>query len=537
MNKQIFLALGLIIGAAFTAYAIPPSPRLISELQQKGDTAAISRLQNHHTALQSRRQAVTEQRAAQAAARRVANGEQAWGGIELNMAPHGLLILVDFTDKQFTTPKADLDSMINGYNYSRRYTSYDQNWRRITITANGSAAQYFADQSNGAYRPKFDLCGPYTLSHNMAYYGGNDSGGNDKNTAAFVKEACELAHTSGVNFSNYDYDNDGEVDFVYIIYAGYGEADSGEENAIWPHSFWLLDGSRVTLRLDNKLINTYACGNEINAVSNKMDGIGTLVHEFSHVLGLPDLYATNDASHKTLGMWDVLDAGPYNNDGNTPPAYSAYERFVMGWLTPEVLSSARSCVMGEIQTSNRAYMITSTGTSNLKGTNPSPAEFYMLENRQKTGWDTYLPGEGMIITKIKYSFEKWYGNTVNNSASNQGVDLIEADGRAPSYGKSGNLGKATDAYPDGADFYTPYAKYPITDIYMQDGVIYFDFMGGGPSAVEDVIAGSTNLSDIIAVYDISGRLIQSGAIHFDQLHPGMYIGQSASGKSTKFNIR
>ncbi len=537
MNKRFFLALGLIIGIAYTAIAIPPSPRLINELLQKGDTAAISHLRNRHAALQAQRQMVVEQRAAQAAARRVANGEQAWGDLELNMAPHGLLILVNFADKQFTTPKADLDSMINGYNYSRSYTSYDENWRRITIKANGSAAQYFSDQSNGTYRPKFDLCGPYTLSQPMAYYGGNNNSGNDKNTAAFVKEACELAHEAGINFSNYDYNNDGEVDFVYLIYAGYGEADSGEENTIWPHSFWLRDGSHVTLRLDNKLINTYACGNEINAVSNKMDGIGTLVHEFSHVLGLPDLYATNDATHKTMGMWDVLDAGPYNNDGNTPPSYSAYERFVMGWLKPEVINSSRSFVLGEIQSDRRAYMITSTGTSNLKGTNPSPAEFYLLENRQKVGWDKYLPGEGMIITKVKYSLEKWYGNTVNNSASNQGVDLIEADGKAPIVGRTGSYGKATDAFPDGSDFYTPYPKYPITNIFMQDGVIYFDFMGGGPNAIEDVIAGSTNLSEIIAVYDISGRLVQSGTIQFDQLHPGMYIGQSINGRSTKFTIR
>ena len=117
------------------------------------------------------------------------------------------------------------------------------------------------------------------------------------------------------------------------------------------------------------------------------------------MLGLPDLYATNNSTHRTMDDWDIMDAGSYNNNGDTPPAYSAYERFFLGWLTPTVLNTPGKYSLKDLKSSNEAYIITATGTSNLVGNNPNPTEFYLLENRQKTGWDKKPAGSGMMITK------------------------------------------------------------------------------------------------------------------------------------------
>jgi len=169
--------------------------------------------------------------------------------------------------------------------------------------------------------------------------------------------------------------------------------------------------------------------------------------------------------------WDIMDAGSYNNNGDTPPAYSAYERFFLGWLTPTVLNTPGKYSLKDLKSSNAAYMITATGKSNLVGNNPNPTEFYLLENRQKTGWDKKPAGSGMMITKVKYSYNKWNENTVNNTASALGVDIIEAGG-------AGQYSSATDLFPNGANFFTPYETYPITDITSSSKIIHFNFMGG-----------------------------------------------------------
>lgn len=531
MNKHLFLTCVLALCTAIAAIAIPPSPRLLQELEEAGDTAAIRQLLEHSARLDARRR----EGAAKVAARADANDDMV-----LNAAPRGLVIIVSFSDLAFTTPKADIDSMLNGYNYSRSYQT-KVNGVRNTISAKGSVAQYFRDNSMGKYNPQFDVVGPYTVSKSKNYYGQNDSDGNDLHVDELVKEAVKLADADGVDFTLYDnlnqYGNkgkDGLVDFILIYYAGKGEADGGASTTIWPHSFWMYSGYQQQVKVDNKYIDAYGCFNEINAGSGLLDGIGTCVHEFSHVIGLPDLYTTNYASHKTLGAWDVLDYGPYNNDGNTPPSYSAYERFVMGWLTPTVLSSAASINLEELQSSNTAYMVTSTGASNLKGVNPSPAEFFLIENRQKVGWDKFLPGHGMLITKVKYNSTSWWDNTVNNSSSSQGVDIIEADGKQT----ANSTGKQGDAFPTSTvTTYSPYTKFPITNIVENAGVISFDFMGGNKTSLDDMITDECDLTQVVAIYDISGRLIQQGGITLNDLQPGIYIGRTCTNKSIKFSIR
>ncbi|MGM9811023.1 MAG: M6 family metalloprotease domain-containing protein, partial [Paludibacteraceae bacterium] len=378
---------------------------------------------------------------------------------ETNIAEHGLVILVNFTDMAFSATQAEMDSMHNGYNYSRDY-SFTYNRETYKIHAEGSARQYFYDASFGQYNPKFDVVGPVTLNQKYSYYGANDSYGNDLHAEQMVYEACLLVDSlyPEINFSTYDNDGDGEMDYVYVVYAGFGEADGGPANTIWPHSYWLKYAG-YNLTIDGVKIDKYACGNEKNAISKQHDGIGTFVHEFSHVLGFPDLYATSDKlTHRTLGDWDVMDYGTYNNDGNNPPTYSAYERFFFGWLTPTLITDTALLTLHDIYTTNEAFLITTSDQHNMKGTDPNPTTFYLLENRQSNIWDKYLAGHGMMLTKVQYDYNKWYQNTVNNTASKLGVDIIEAKTNTSSTNKD------TDLFPIGATECTEIKSHPIYEI-------------------------------------------------------------------------
>ena len=324
--------------------------------------------------------------------------------------------------------------------------------------------------------------GPYTVSQNYSYYGANDYNGDDKYPDKMIQEACKLANADGADFTLYDNDNDGKVDFVYVIYAGYGEADGGAANTIWPHNY-ALSYTNAIITLDDKKIDNYACSNEIQYASDMYNGIGTFCHEFSHVMGLPDLYCTSQSysSPHTLMEWDILDYGPYNNDGNTPPAYSAYERFFCGWITPRVMTDPENVSLVNLNTSKEALLLCSGDKHNLVGYNPNPTTFYLLENRQKEGWDAYLPGKGMLITKIQYSSSKWENNTVNNSSRAMGVDILEATSNTTS------TAKATDAFPAGATEWTDFSGHEVTDITLgSDGVIRFLYRGGSGQGVEDV---------------------------------------------------
>ena len=447
----------------------------------------------------------------------------------LNIAPRGLVILVNFNDLAFETSKEEMDSMLIGTNYTRNY-SYSYSGKTYHIRSQGSALQYFQDASNGQYNPQFDVIGPVTISNNMSYYGKNDSKGNDLYPDKMVSEACKLADTEfDVDFTQYDNDNDGYVDFVFVIYAGYGEADGGAATTIWPHS-WNLLAAGTSCQVDGKTVDLYACGNELDYYSKMHTGIGTFCHEFSHVLGLPDLYETNPKKQlhnkKTFGMWSIMDYGPYNNDGNTPPTFSAYERFFLGWLQPRLIVDPENVVLNDLQHNNEALLISSTDQHNLIGNDPDPTTFYLVENRQQASWDEHLPGHGMMLTKIQYSYNKWYQNTVNNTSSKMGIDLIEADGKAPTYNQNGFDGKAGDLFPTGATKYTQIADHAIEEITETEGVIYFKYKGGVedtipedtiPTMVEETIVHGK----IVDIYNILGQRISTKNI--ETLPEGTYI--------------
>ncbi|MDE6832255.1 MAG: M6 family metalloprotease domain-containing protein, partial [Muribaculaceae bacterium] len=335
----------------------------------------------------------------------------------------------------------------------------------------GSAYDFFTENSNGQFDPQFDVYGPYTLPQNRSYYGGNDGYGNDQYPEMMVYTGCRGLNDQ-INFADYDMDGDGYVDNVFVFYAGQGEADYGPDDSVWPHQ-WELSSAGRNLTLDGKKIDKYACTNEWN--TSTPCGIGTFVHEFSHVMGLPDLYCT-DYGHeaKTPGEWSALDMGPYNNDGRTPPAYSAFERNAMGWMEPIVLDGSRKIELEHILTSNQACLIPTS----------KDTEFFLLENRQQTGWDKYLPGHGMLIWHIDFVQSIWDSNAVNNTASHMYVRIVPASNNSNSEatwswpGTSKRTQFTSTTTPALKNWAGKAIDMPITEITEQGGIIRFLAQGG-----------------------------------------------------------
>lgn len=430
--------------------------------------------------------------------------------------PRVPVLMVNYADMAFRVTKADVDSMFNAENFTRD-------------GATGSVRKYFYDQSDGQYNPQFDIYGPVTLSNNYAYYGGKNHGGE------LVVEACALLDDV-IDFTLYDLNNDGYVDLTYALYAGPPASDGGgidpswipnTNNLIWPH-YWAIDesGSGNNPRVfDGKIINAYEVsaeldGFESNLTTTVMAGVGLACHEFSHGLGLPDLYTTgpNPGSQKTCGAWDVMDYGcynGYNNNVRTPAGYSAYERWFMGWKTPRLINAPEDITLAAINAGGESLLISPTGAHNGNGVNPAPTDFYLVENRQPTGWDTYLPGHDLLITHIRYDAGVWGSNKVNNNVSAMGVDIVEADGLTPTAGQTGYHGKQGDTYPTGATSFTECIGYPITNIVAANSLIQFRFMGG------------TSTMDEVSIFPLDGEeeyfTLTGQAIRPEAAQKGVYI--------------
>ena len=335
-----------------------------------------------------------------------------------NGSPKSLVILVNFKDLKFIreTANEDFTNMLNQDGYSENH-------------ATSSAREYFRTSSFGKFNPNFVVVGPYDLPKDYAYYGENSKrGGYDLHADSMIIQACMLADEAGLDFTEFDTDSNGILDNVFVYYAGHNEAEHAGENTVWPHrssaySKTLFDGVKL---------GSYACTSELKGNSGEDQcGIGTFCHEFGHVIELPDLYVT-DYSHEepTLYKWDIMDRGSYNNEGRTPPVYSAYERFFLGWLTPEPLDSLGLYGLEPLITSNKAYIFSKT-KHNLDGYNPDPVEFFILENRQKIGIDSLaVPGEGLLITHINYNKSLWMTgrNNPNKDPNDMCVEIECAAG-------------------------------------------------------------------------------------------------------------
>ncbi len=392
---------------------------------------------------------------------------------------HALVILIEYSDVKFHTQNANeyYHDFLNEEGFSKD-------------GGTGSARDYFIASSNGQFRPTFDVYGPATLDNTRAYYGGNDAKGNDLRPARMIYDAC-LKLDDVVNFADYDTNNDGEVDNIYVIYADKGEASYGPAESIWPHQ-WQLAGEKLTLTLDGKKIDHYGCCNEYDDV--RPSGIGTFCHEFSHVMGLPDIYNTSTGSAITPHSWCIMDYGPYNNNGRTPPSYSIFERNAMGWIDPIVLDGRTTITLDNIHDSNQGCIINTTNRN----------EFFLFENRQQTGWDKYLPGHGMIIWHIDYNETVFTENKVNNNAYHQYIDVEEACGYANSFSEEALAGYAfpgTTGKTEFTDNTTPSMMtwsddklgLPITDITEKDGKITFNVAGGRIELAQPILTAENEV--------------------------------------------
>lgn len=328
----------------------------------------------------------------------------------------GLIILVQFNDLNF---KDDHDLAF----YKRvanepGFTTPDG--------FNGSVRDYFKDQSLGLFDVEFDVVGPVTMPNSYVYYGRNVGISGDACVGEMVAEACKAIDET-VNFADYDWDGDGEVDQVFALYAGLGEAAGGSAETIWPH-MWQLQYSDYgrTLILDGVTIDTYACSCEMTLddqdnFKEVVDGIGTICHEFSHCLGYPDMYDTSQYGTANFGMdkWDLMDYGSYNDGGYTPSGYTAYEKWVAGWINPiELTEDTEVDNLKALSQGGEAYIMYNSGNND---------EFIILENRQQTGWDAAQLASGLMALHVDYDATVWSDNTVNNNGDRQRCTIFHAD--------------------------------------------------------------------------------------------------------------
>ena len=380
-----------------------------------------------------------------------------------------LVICVNFSDKKFSFDADPHTAMVNMMN-EIGYSDYG---------ASGSAYDFYYASSAGKFLPKFDIYGPVTLSKPYSYYGAdNAKDGVDYRAAEMIKEVIELLDDQ-IDYTQYDRNSDGYVDNVYVFYAGYGQADTGIEETIWPHAFQLKYALGAPLTVDGVKVDKYATSNELNR-DESFDGIGTFCHEFAHVLGLPDLYDTEYSGAFTPGEYSAMDSGPYNGDGYVPPTFSSYERYALEWINPVLVDQPMTVNMAPLTRANIAYKVNASESN--------PMEYFLLENRQREVWDTYIPGHGMLVWHIDFDANKWFYNTVNNSATHQCIDIEEADNTATSQTRPGDTFPGTSSVfeftsksrPAFRNWKNEAIDYPITEISESvDGVISFKIKGGG----------------------------------------------------------
>lgn len=405
--------------------------------------------------------------------RRVMAGATGGEGIGVTGKRKGLVILVNFKDKKMQSKHTQAEW--NDYFNKVGYNKYGNN---------GSVHDYFYAQSYGKLDLEFDVIGPVTVSKNMASYGANDAQGNDIDPAGMIKEACELAYAKEkMDMSQYDWDGDGAVDQVYVIYAGYGEAAGGEANTIWPHE-WDIQGGGYSLVLGGQRIRTYACSSELNGGSGTyISGIGTACHEFSHCMGIPDFYDTAGGGCFGMDAWDLMDYGSYGGDGYEPTGYNTYEKWVSGWIEPTILTAP--CYiknMKPLSDAPEACVVFNEANKN---------EYYIFENRQLKGTDVALPNHGMLVIHVDYDQKVWFDNEVNNTSNHQRFTVVPADNKLTSETVSGDTYPGTTKSTELTDTSKPAATLfnansdgrkflgkPVTEITEKDGLISFTFMGG-----------------------------------------------------------
>lgn len=451
----------------------------------------------------------------------------------------GLVVLVDFKNMKFADGH-DLEyykNVINGKDFTNEEEGYV-----------GSVRDYFLAQSNGQFELDFDVVGPVTMSKNYGYYGGDSQYQKDEKVYEMIKEASDAIQDQ-VDLKDYDWDGDGEADQVFFLYAGLGQASSTNASTIWPHESELRYWPCGVLSYSTGKINTYACANELQPETQGSSryisaGIGTICHEFSHCLGFADMYDTTGGGGYGMSVFDVMDQGSYNGNGFVPCNYTAFERIYAGWVEAiELDAPATVKDMKSVSDYGRPFIM-----YNYKNTN----EYFLLENRQNTGWDEGLYGSnGLLITHVNYVPSRWANNTVNASKEKiQCCTVVNADG---SREKSNTLSLQGDLYPyevkgvtmndEFTDDSEPAAKLynknsdntyalgiPITQIKRSKGSVSFLVCGGDDKnvidntfkGVVDGINGVTVVKKTVdnRIYSIDGRYLGTDA---SALGKGIYV--------------
>ena len=456
---------------------------------------------------------------------------------------HQLVILITFKETRDTIPEPCLFKSSNPRElYDRMLNEDGYNQRN----GPGCAAEYFREQSGGLFNLQFDVYGPYQVS-TKAQPTAKPTDNTRNYGAGPMTEATKqfLAENPDIDFSQYDWNNNGYVNQVVYVFAGYSGNQSNENcyGYVWPNTSMF---TAITTH-DGKKISSYSNSCELWANGNSC-GFGTICHEFTHSLGLPDIYpAHNGWATSVLDEWDLMDGGNFTNFGWCPPNYTPLEKMLLGWLTPvELTAPATIKNLKPVSEGGQAYIIKNTDK-----------EYYLLENRQWIGWDVASPGRGLVIYHVNYDANAWSGNRVNDTSNKPNFDIVSADnmdytawndyligtGTRTQYAASPrlhNLHLSTSPYPYAGDpvvdaltdtsvpaavMYNANSKgdflmsKPITNIQMtSDGLISFDFMGGDDTTgiedlqISDLPFGSSDPNQIVDsksvnsnFYDLQGR--------------------------------
>ena len=419
-------------------------------------------------------------------------------------------------------PEADKEVFITNEKYCQNY---------------GSVQQYFADMSDNQFIPQFDVVSPVTVSKKSAYYGKNGrDDGSDTNFPQMIKEACQQVDDK-VNFADYDSDGDGYVDLVYVIYAGYSESIVGNSgDCLWPKSGTVGVGT-----YDGKTVSRFGINNELN---NKpadtqdgkyyINGIGLFCHEFSHTLGLPDIYPTNGITdhNQSPEYWDVMDMGNYQADGYQPIPYSPWEKSIVGWKQPTLLSDteAKQIKLEPYDKASDAYKIIAN----------SQGEYLLLQNIRNEGWYKKALGYGLLVWRIDYDDlpSVNLGDNPNNTTGKPRVMIVPADGMVyNSYNRTVSdndiiTSLQNDPFPTyKAGSATEYEVNSLTSITLNNsvdtshplynitkdeatGLVTFDYLKNfSPTGISSVIIGKDRPT---AYFDLEGRKVsvpQKGKIY------------------------
>lgn len=446
---------------------------------------------------------------------------------------HQLVVLLEFSDLQFSieNPQEFYNSILNepGYNSG---------------SGPGCAAEYFRTQSNGLFNLQFDVYGPYAVSQKAVPYDEPTASTRNYGGNSFREATQKLVEEHpDIDFSQYDWNNDGEVNQVIFVYAGYGGNNGSKTYGhIWPNT---ASFSSIPTP-DGKILFNYSASAELWPTNMlRSCGIGTICHEFTHSLGLPDIYPTNGWCVSVCDEWDLMDGGNFTNYGWCPPNYTPIEKMLLGWLTPIELTEPASIVnLKPVSEGGEVYIADYTPIPTDDEEQPSEARAYdegkacvLIENRQQTQWDAGTPGSGLMVWYLDYDASAWRNNTPNNRSGNprfcpiyaDGMDYdawkakLAEEGTTNPYQNKNRMNSwilSTSPYPFGEK--NAVEECQISNITIDDmGNASFDFMGGDPSAIRTV--SSTTSSSASVRYDLSGRQVTVPA------KGQMYIVRQADG--------